>query len=118
MPTPSERPDWLTEPCPAWCDGRHADQEMAEDRRHHSEYQVVPVIQRQVRWPQGTHGVGDEVEGDDLTVLAFRDVGARETWIAIANDRQHVEVTLESASRLYTALGRLLSEATSCAAVD
>lgn len=110
MPTSSERPEWLTEPCPAWCDGRHADQEMAEDRRHHSDSRVVPVIQRHVRWPRGTHGAGDEVEGDELNVLAFRDVGARETWVAIANDRQHVEVTVESAVRLHAAIGMLLDE--------
>ncbi|RRJ85701.1 hypothetical protein EG850_12320 [Gulosibacter macacae] len=114
MPTSSERPEWLTEPCPIWRDGRHDDQEMTEDRRHHSEYQVVPVIQRQVRWPRGTRGAGDEVEGDELNVLAFRDVGARETWIAIANDRQHVEVTLESALRLHAALGDMLDQIPNC----
>lgn len=108
MSNPSERPEWLTKPCPTWCDGKHNDQEMVEDRRHHSEYQVVPVIQRQVRWPRGTRGPGDEVEGDELNVLAFRDVGARETWVAIANDRQTLEVTLESAVRLHSALGKLI----------
>lgn len=110
MLTPSERPEWLTEPCPAWCDGKHDDQEMVEDRRHHSEYHVVPVIQKLQRWPRATRGAGDEVEGDELSVLAFRDVGARETWIAIANDRQHVEVTVESAVRLHTALGKLVKQ--------
>jgi hypothetical protein len=40
--------------------------------------------------------------------VVFRDVGARETWVAIANDRQSVEVTLESAARLHAALGELL----------
>ncbi|MBK8462817.1 MAG: hypothetical protein IPL36_07255 [Nigerium sp.] len=50
------------------------------------------------------------MEADELNIVAFRDVGARETWVAIANDRQHVEVTAESARRLHAALGALLGE--------
>lgn len=32
-----ERPFWLTEPCPAWCDRLHHDWEPIEDRRHQSD---------------------------------------------------------------------------------
>lgn len=110
MPMNESRPDWLTEPCPAWCDGKHDDQEMVEDRRHHSEYRVVPIIQPRERWPRERSRPNTDVEADELNVLAFRDVGARETWIAIANDRQHVEVTPESAARLLAALRSLLSQ--------
>lgn len=106
-----ERPDWLSEPCPAWCDGRHDDQNMVDDRRHCSTYEVVPIIQPSEGWPRGRHRPNDDVEADELNVLAFRDVGARETWVALANDRQHLEVTLESAVRLHAALGRLLRHA-------
>lgn len=102
-----ERPDWLTEPCPAWCDGEHADQHLEADRRHHSDYFVVPIIQQHY-WPHGSLRVGDDVEADELNVLAFRDVGARETWIALANDQQKLELTAESAKRLHAALGCLL----------
>lgn len=110
MSASNDRPDWLTERCPAWCDGKHDDQEMTEARRHHSAYQIVPIIQPRGRWPRGRSRPSDDVEADELNVLAFRDVGARETWIAIANDRQHVELTVESAARLLAALGSLMSE--------
>lgn len=103
-----ERPDWLTEPCPAWCDGEHVDQHLVADRRHHSGYHVVPIIQARGHWPTARQTRSDDVEADELNILAFRDVGAWETWVAIANDRQHVEVTFESAQRLHRALGRLL----------
>ena len=60
-------------------------------------------------------GPNDDVEAEELNVLAFRDVSARETWVAIASDRQKVEVTLESAVRLHAALGVLLGRATAMA---
>lgn len=112
------RPDWLSEPCPTWCEGRHDDQNMVDDRRHCSTYEVVPIIQPSERWPRGRHRPTDEVEADELNVLAFRDVGARETWVAVANDRQHLEVTLESAVRLHAALGILLSRAAGIVAAE
>jgi len=115
MNAETTRPDWLTEPCPDWCDGRHDGQEMVDDRRHCSDYEVVPIIQPSERWPRGRHRPNDDVEAEELNVLAFRDVSARETWVAIANDRQKVEVTLESAVRLHAALGVLLGRATAMA---
>lgn len=78
----AERPDWLAEPCPAWCDGEHDGQELEADRRHHSIYRVVPVIQPEGRWPRRGHRVDDRAEADELNVIAFRDVGARESWVA------------------------------------
>lgn len=73
----SERPEWLTEDCPAWCDGHHGDQHHLEDRRHHSDYRVVPVIQHRARVSWGHSPSHDDVEADELNVLALRDVGAR-----------------------------------------
>ncbi|MFT4259494.1 DUF6907 domain-containing protein [Microbacterium sp.] len=105
-----ERPDWLTEPCPAWCDGEHAGQHLEDDRCHHSDYRVVPIIQQQRRWPRPALRPGDDVEAGELNVLTFRSVGARETWIAIANDQQKLELTHESACRLHAALGSLLRD--------
>lgn len=102
-----ERPDWLTEPCPSWCDGEHADQNHPDDRRHHSSYHVVPIIQ-QASSRDRTQLPGDDVEADQLNVLATRRVGARETWVAIANDQQKLELTPESARRLHAALGDLI----------
>lgn len=100
-----ERPDGLTEPCPSWCGGDHTGQELLADRRHESDYLVIPIIQRR----DGYAAPEEMPEGDELTVVAARNMGARETWVAIANDRQHVEISPECAERLHAALGTLLA---------
>lgn len=107
----SKRPEWLTEDCPVWCDGDHGDQHLLEDRRHHSDYRIVPVIQHRADLSWGHPPSPDDVDADQLNALARRDVGAQETWVVIANDAQRVEVTLESAARLHRALGGLLDRA-------
>lgn len=45
-------------------------------------------------------------------MLTFRDIGDRETWVAIANDQQRLELTLESALRLQAGLRQLLDAVT------
>ncbi|GAA3664148.1 DUF6907 domain-containing protein [Microbacterium marinilacus] len=107
----NEHPERLTEHCPAWCDGQHDEQRLLEDQRHHSEYEIAAVIQHRQRIP-GADTAPDEVEADELNIVAYRDVDARETWVVIANDRQHVEVTAESAARVHVALGQLLKRIT------
>lgn len=102
--TTKQHPEWLVEPCPAWCDGEHADQLFEADRRHHSERRLVPVIQR-----QEPSSLGDSAESDELNIVVVKDVGSCETWVVIANDRQSIEVTLESAGRLLRELDGLLA---------
>lgn len=94
------------EPCPPWCDGEHIEPGDATCGRHQSATRVVPIIQ-----PRGHgHRPGDDVAGAELSVLAFRDIGRRETWIAIAGEEQALELTLESARRLHAAFGALLHD--------
>lgn len=112
MSMPIKRPEWLTEPCPQWCDRDHIAQFLVEDRRHHSDYHLVPVIQRLGRTPGCGRLPTDEVEADELNIVAFRDVDARETWVAIANDRQRLQLTLESTTRLHAVLGNFLGQLT------
>lgn len=100
-----DRPDWLSEPCPAWCSGDHRNQEHPADRRHESAYLVIPIIQPL----DGGTAAGDAVEADELNIVAVRRVGARETWVALASESQALEVSAESASRLHDTLGTLLS---------
>lgn len=109
--TDVERPEWLDEPCPAWCHGGHSGQDFEADRKHLSEQVLVPVIM-QGRAPRWRHISGDVVEADELSIAVYRRVGDRETWLAIANDLQNVEVSLESAARLSSELAALIEELT------
>lgn len=106
---PDSQPNWLTEECPAWCAGEHADQDHPSDRQHQSEQDWQPAImlnRRLARDPAGA--VRRDVEAAEFCVVAFRYAGDWQTWVAVANDDQRIEVTRESAHRLHAALGRLL----------
>lgn len=107
--TDVECPEWLDEPCPAWCHGDHSGQEFKADRKHLCEQVLVPVITqgRAARW---RHIPGDVVEADEMSIAVYRRVGDHETWLAIANDTQNIEVSLESAARLSSELAALLDE--------
>src|SRR5699024_8393614 len=58
--TDVERPEWLDEPCPAWCHGDHSGQDFEADRKHLSETVTVPVITHG-RAPRWRHLPGDVV---------------------------------------------------------
>ena len=102
------RPEWLNEECPRWCSGEHDAQWHPADRLHESEGAVVPAITLTRRFDDPRVEVVRVVEPTELVVVVRRYVGQRETWVAIADDRQRIEVTLESAHRLHEALTRVL----------
>jgi len=50
-------------------------------------------------------------EACEFAVLASQPVGqATDIWVAVVGERQFIEVTVESATRLHTALGGLLGQ--------
>lgn len=90
--------------CPHWCSGDHEDQDHAQDRYHHTPQVLIPVV---VNAP----GVGPVAEATEFAVLASQPVdSAGEIWVAVVGERQFIEVTVESAARLHTALGALLDQ--------
>lgn len=113
--THGERPEWLVEPCPKWCHGDHSGQELPADRNHLSDQVLVPVITKG-RAPSWRRIPGDLVAADDLTIAISQRVGDREAWLAIVNDTQNVEVSLESVARLSAALAAVIDEVTTGAA--
>ncbi|WP_185949051.1 MULTISPECIES: DUF6907 domain-containing protein [unclassified Microbispora] len=42
-PVAAGAPYWQTEPCPAWCREEHRDDDMPDEREHHSGYRAVPL---------------------------------------------------------------------------
>lgn len=103
---PTERPDWLTEPCPAWCSGDHDGQQYPADRQHQSPQHWHPAVM-QHRDHDGHHPTRFPT-ATEFCVVAVRYVGERETWIAIATETQQLEFSHESARRLHAELDGLL----------
>lgn len=106
------RPSWLTEPCPSWCHVDHADQDHVDDRYHQSKQVLIPVVipQRVADGDAGSRAVCAPA-ASEVAVLALQPVGdCSQTWVAVVGERQFIEVTLESATRLHTALGEVLSD--------
>jgi hypothetical protein len=98
--------------CPSWCSGDHQGQDQPSDRYHQSVHTLVPVVVP-ARPPEESR-VGDEQPGAEVTefsVQASQSVrGERTIWVAIAGEQQYIDVTVESAARLYDALGQLLDQ--------
>lgn len=96
--------------CPSWCSGDHEGQDHPSDRYHQSVLTLVPVVIPARRSRAGRAGDGDpNSESTEFSVQASRSVrGDRTIWVAIVGEQQYIDVTLESAIRLYDALGQLL----------
>lgn len=98
----STRPTWLTEECPAWCCKRHCDDDLPDDRVHETNEPTVPVTRIDHRLePDG--GVRRLLRASDFEIVRYRLVGDDEEWVYVGDGalrEQHLEVSLESASRL------------------
>lgn len=106
----STAPWWHLDPCPSWCAGDHERNEPShvEDHLHAVEVNV-PVIR--AGSPPFRNGA-DVVEGLDFIVVMRRYAGQSETWLYVGdgeNTNRSIEITVESARRLVTVLGRLVA---------
>lgn len=77
------------------------------DRTHSSEHVMVPTVVHDRTLALGNGEA--TVFADEFAIFVLRHVGEPETWVAIASDHQHVEVSVESAERLHRKLGAVLS---------
>ncbi|MGP5930484.1 hypothetical protein [Corynebacterium glyciniphilum] len=103
----TEHPERLDEPCL----GGRSCKDLEADRKHLCEAVASPFTkQRHAR--SGGISPADVVKTDELLATVFQRVGERETWLAIANDFQNVEVFSESVVRLSRELAALVDEPT------
>ncbi|MBF4563300.1 hypothetical protein ITJ43_14290 [Microbacterium sp. VKM Ac-2870] len=107
-----ERPSWLTEPCPSWCQADHQDQDHPDDRYHQSRQVLVSVVApKSATGGDASATSGRTFEPDEMTVLALHPVAqVTVPWVVVVGERQFIEVTLESAIRIHAALGEILYE--------
>tara|TARA_B100000614_G_scaffold179483_1_gene160287 strand:+ start:6330 stop:6659 length:330 start_codon:yes stop_codon:yes gene_type:complete len=95
--------------CPVWCATQHDHADEEWDGHHTSAPVVVPAVAARIS--QVTGGtIERHAEVAEFTVLAQRRADEpADTWIIIEGERQWMEITLESARRIYLELGRLLA---------
>lgn len=110
MRTP--KPHWLTEPCPSWCDGDHTGQEHVVDRRHQTELAALPAIVRHCDQSNSDQEQHETAVAEEVIVVMHRRVGGGETWVAIAAERQGIEISVETANRIATVLRSTLPSLT------
>uniref|UniRef100_UPI003D6D575E DUF6907 domain-containing protein n=1 Tax=Microbacterium proteolyticum TaxID=1572644 RepID=UPI003D6D575E len=107
---PLNTPSGCESSCPAWCSGDHEGQDLPSDRYHQSVQTLVPVV-IPVRLSNATRDGEQRHEAAEFSLQASQSVsGDRTVWVAIVGERQFIDVTLESAARIHTALGALLDQ--------
>jgi hypothetical protein len=109
-----ERPSWQRSACPGWCTKDHTDDDIDGDRDHMSEPTYSPAIR--LRRRSGSDGpYRRDVEGVDLVLTTFQGPGEPHPWISIglSEDREYMELSVDSARRLVSNLGSLLQQAAS-----
>ena len=105
----SEQPraSWQSEPCPAWCTRRHADDDHPDDRYHDSAPTQVPAILLERDAAAGP-GRWSSAAGE-ITIITSRYVDGGDTITVIGRedlpDRQ-LSLTPEGAARLAEAIAR------------
>ncbi|HEY0217336.1 MAG TPA: hypothetical protein VGC57_13185 [Cellulomonas sp.] len=117
METVEARPSWQVDPCPSWCVVRHEPEDHQHDRKHMSTWLTVPAVELVPTGAGGAAGADragprEEEQGADLALCLHRRDGAATVWLYVGDgERQMLELTAESWSRLVPAVERLLARA-------
>ncbi|MCL2542283.1 MAG: hypothetical protein FWE71_07485 [Nocardioidaceae bacterium] len=97
------RPTWLVEECPSWCVRDHRESDHPEDRYHHGEASLVPVVLARDRFVPASASL----EATDLVVCRGRHVGDAVEWVVIEpaeSPQPRLVLTRESAGSVARAL--------------
>lgn len=96
--------------CPDWCDGEHL-RDPGGDQVHERNIATIPVVMLNRR-AIGNNGVARDAEAGELDLVVYQYLDDEEIWVAIVDgeqQRQRLELSLESARRVCSALERLLA---------
>jgi hypothetical protein len=96
------QPTWLNETCPAWCIAEHGEHDHPDDREHESRRIEAPgvILTRTVTNGQIVH----RVEAVHLDAIRHRHVGDDQDWVYVGDNSTWLDLSLETAKRLHSAL--------------
>lgn len=105
-PVAAGAPYWQTEPCPAWCREEHRDDDMPDEREHHSGYRAVPLREM----PPVELAAG--AVPPDLRASLVQGVREAEPLVELAaGDGEPIRLRLAEAAELTAILGGLVAVA-------
>ncbi|WP_309650389.1 DUF6907 domain-containing protein [Nocardioides sp.] len=105
------KPTWLESACPPWCVRQHAEDDHAEDHRHQSAEEIVPVVRGDFPGPEGSGPEGGPVVHENWLVVGHRAAGGDSVWAHLGQEEGRqisIDITRDSAQRLRDALTRCL----------
>lgn len=104
-----EHLEWLQQPCPHWCHCDHSGQEHPTDRKRLADQPFATLITQEPEHREQRE-FKDSIKAEDMAIAVYRKRGDYEVWLRIVNDREHVEINLESSARLSASLNAFIVE--------
>jgi hypothetical protein len=97
--------------CPTWCVRQHDEADLDGDRDHLSEVIYSPAI-RLLRITRGHDSYRREASAADVVMAIFQGPDEPHPWISIGSseEREHMELSVDSARRLASDLSLLLEQ--------
>ena len=99
-----------TTACPAWCISHNADAPgWTDDHLHESTPALVPCIALE-RTTDEADTIHHHPTATELTLVRYQYPRGSDTWLYISDGHQGLDITLESARRLVSALARYVED--------
>jgi hypothetical protein len=99
---------WLRESCPPWCVATHREEDFPDDREHQGPVREVPAVLLSRTYPEPGRLV-ETAEATTLDVVRHCRAGSREEWVYIGDDEHRLDVSLETARRIASALAETVA---------
>ena len=113
MATPEDRSEEHTPPttdCPAWCVGHDTDApDTADDHVHEATPALMSCIVLE-RTTNETGTIHHRPTATELTLVRYQYPHDSDTWLYIGDGSHGLDITLESARRLVSALARYVED--------
>ena len=96
--------------CPAWCVGHDTDApDTADDHLHEAAPALMPCITLE-RTTDETGTIHHHPTATELTLVRYQYPHDSDTWLYIGDGHHGLDITLESARRLVSALARYVED--------